>query len=127
VDVQPALRASQLQTPVHLDKRLHTGDIIVTTATNNYSDLDEIALGVECKATANFGKALVKEALGVRANFPTSGTSRCRRLSTCRCMADDLGRAYWPSDHRLFYIDGKGRNHADSLGVFGIEIRPVAP
>lgn len=116
------------QTSVSDDSGRHEIDIIVTTATSGYPDHDEIALGVECKATANFGKSLVKEALGIRRelsyfrDFPLPSALNLPGASPMIVVDAEP-----PSEYRLVYIDGKGSNYADSPGVFGIEFRHVEP
>ncbi|MEG3162736.1 hypothetical protein U1763_19725 [Sphingomonas sp. LB2R24] len=110
------------------NSRRHEVDIIVTTASSGYPAHHEIALGVECKAEANFGKHIVKQALGVRRelsyftgrNYPSTLTSAGGHVSVW-VQADP------PSEFRLAYIDQKGDNYADSPGAFGIEFRHLEP
>ena len=110
------------------DSRRHEIDIIVTTAVNGYPDHDQIVLGVECKAVANFGKALVKEALGVRRelsyfhDFPLPSA-----LNMPGTWPPIEVEAEPPSEYRLVYLDAKGNNYSGSPGAFGIEFRHLEP
>ncbi len=109
------------------NSRRHELDIVLTWASSGYPTHDQIALGVECKAVANFEKGLVKEALGVR-----------RELSYLQGVQDSLpsllgGRpvkevpASPPSEFIVAFIDPKGQNYAQSPKAFGIDFVHLRP
>ena len=108
--------------------RRHELDIVVTSASSGYPAHNEIALGVECKAVANFGKSLIKEALGVRREL-----SFLREHATISTLSRVGGHpsvsvaANPPSEFRLAFIDPKGTNYVQSPAVFGIELEHVQP
>lgn len=115
------------KSPATDNSRRHELDIIVTTASNGYPAHDEIALGIECKAVSNFNKALIKEALGVRRELsllqvPTTSTLTQAGGSPAKTVPADP-----PSEFYLVFIDPKGRNYAQSPGVFGIDLKHLQP
>ncbi len=103
------------------NSRRHELDIIVTSATSGYPAHDEIALGVECKAVANFDKGLVKEALGVRRELSLLTGPTASTLSLAGGNPPVLVSANPPSEFRLVFIDPKGTNYAQSPSVFGVD------
>lgn len=109
------------------NSRRHEIDIVVTSATAGFPAHHEIALGVECKAVANFGKGLIKEVLGVRRELsfyhaaPQPSFLSQPGVSTVNVRADP------PSEYWLSFIDGKGGNYEDSPAAFGIELRHLEP
>jgi hypothetical protein len=107
--------------------RRHELDIIVTTASMGYPAHDEIALGVECKAVANFYKGLIKEALGVRRELSLLQTPSASTLSSAGGRPLIYVAADPPSEFRLAFIDPKGSNYAQSPSVFGIELKHLQP
>ncbi|NHO42989.1 hypothetical protein GOB83_12515 [Acetobacter fabarum] len=109
------------------NSRRHELDIIVTTATNDYPAHDEIALGVECKAVANFGKGIIKEALGVRRELSLLHKPVNSMLTAAGGSPALRVPAYPPSEFRLVFIDPKGSNYAQSPGVYGIEFKHLEP
>jgi hypothetical protein len=83
---------------------------------------DQLLIGLECKATANFSKSFVREALGRR-----------RELSfysgTWPCLLDgsQLIDAHPPSEYRLVFIDPAGLSYVESPAVFGVELEHWQP
>lgn len=110
------------------NSRRHELDIIVTTATSGYPPHDAIALAVECKAVANFGKDLLKEALGVRREMcllaPMAVAST---LTQAGGHPAKQVAAHPPSEFILAHIDPKGANYRESPKVFGIDFELVQP
>ena len=107
--------------------RRHELDIILTWASSGYPSHEQIALGVECKAVANFEKGLVKEALGVR-----------RELSYVRGNHDSIPSilgghpikqvpASPSSEFMVAFIDPKGQNYEESPKAFGIDFMHMQP
>ncbi len=110
------------------DSGRHEIDIVVTSAITGYPDHDEIALGVECKAVANFGKYLIKEALGVRRELSYFDDPPNESILSQHCSSTGWAVHATPaSEFWLAYIDAKGNNYADSPGVFGIRLRHLEP
>ena len=110
------------------NSRRHELDILLTTATGGYPAYDEIALGVECKAVAKFGKDLLKEALGVRREMALySGHKQNSTLTLAGGNPPKLVAADPPSEFVVAYIDPKGSNYKLSPAVFGIEFRHMQP
>ncbi|MFT8326890.1 hypothetical protein [Gluconobacter oxydans] len=115
------------QSHVTDNSRRHELDIIVTRATNGYPAHDEIALGVECKAVANFKKGIIKEALGVRRELSLLYGPVASMLTAAGGSPALSVPAYPQSEFRLVFIDPKGSNYAQSPGVFGIELKHLKP
>lgn len=115
------------RSPVTDDSRRHELDIIVTTATTGYPAHDEIALGVECKAVANFEKGIIKEALGVRRELSLLDWPAISMLTAAGGSPAIHVPAYPRSEFRLVFIDPKGSNYALSPGVYGIELKHLEP
>ncbi|HEX5182010.1 MAG TPA: hypothetical protein VFW19_02540 [Allosphingosinicella sp.] len=115
------------QNPVSDNSRRHELDIVVTTASAGYPTHEEIALGVECKAVANFQKGLLKEALGVRRELSFLTDDHYTLLTRSGGMPVKQVTAYPPSEFILAFIDPKGTNYAESPKVFGIELQLMQP
>ena len=110
------------------NSRRHELDIIVTTTTSGYPPHDAIALGVECKAVANFGKDLLKEALGVRREMCLLGpTAVDSTLTQAGGRPAKQVAADPPSEFILAHIDPKGSNYQESPKVFGIIFELMQP
>ncbi len=102
----------------------HETDIVVVApGTTGYPDPDDLLIGIECKATANFQKSHVREVLGRR-----------RELS----LYDSFGvpaplypghavTAYPPSEYWLAFIDPAGNNYRQSPEVFAVELKHWQP
>jgi hypothetical protein len=109
------------------DSRRHEIDIVVVDANTGYPTHDQIYLGVECKAVANFGKDLVKEALGVRRELsffvqaPQTSALSLLGAGAVHVKADP------PSEFWLAFIDPKGLNYSQSPAAFGIELHHLQP
>jgi hypothetical protein len=113
--------------PATDNSRRHELDIIVTTASSGYPAHDEIALGVECKAVANFSKGLIKEALGIRRELSLLQSPSFSTLSRSGGRPKVQVAADPPSEFRLAFIDPKGTNYVQSPSVFGIELKHLKP
>ena len=105
----------------------HELDIVVVCRTSGYPRSDEIALGIECKAVANFEKGLLKEVLGVRRELSFFRSPQPSMLTNAGGTRHVDVAANPPSEFWLAFIDPKGRNYADSPSAFGIELRHLEP
>jgi len=115
------------QQPAGDNSRRHELDIVVTIASSGYPTHDEIALGVECKAVANFYKGMIKEALGVRRELSLLQGPTASVLSCAGGRPLVQVRADPPSEFMLVFIDPKGRNYAQSPSVFGVMLKHLQP
>lgn len=89
---------------------------------------DQLSLGVECKAHANFGKGIVKQVLGVRRelsllvqNTPCDLDTRFGS-TTIRRMNAQPASLYW-----LAFTDSKGLNYSQSPAAFEIDFKHWMP
>lgn len=102
----------------------HELDIVLTEQTSGYPTHKEIVLGVECKSTANFKKALLKEALGVRRELGLLAPPRESNLSRRGARPAVIVPAANPAAEVWFtYLDPKGDDYKISPGAFGIQFR----
>lgn len=102
----------------------HEIDIVVVPAgTSGMPTPDELLLGIECKALANFRKSVVREVLGRRRelSFVIRGTEPCLLDASEQVPANP------PSEYWLTYIDPAGDNYRDSPRAFGIEFKHWQP
>jgi hypothetical protein len=113
--------------PVSDDSGRHELDIVLTQATSGYPSNDEILLGVECKAVANFDKGLVKEALGVRREMSFLSGGQPSSLSLLCGGPAKIVSAKPPSEFILAYLDPKGDYYADSPRSFSIDFTLLRP
>ncbi|MGB4065248.1 MAG: hypothetical protein WBK19_15600 [Azonexus sp.] len=110
------------------NSRRHEIDIVVCTTDLGYPRHDEIALGVECKAWANFTKGLVKEALGVRRELSLLDSPQSSILSSAQLVTAKVSVPASPaSEFWLAFIDPKGLNYAQSPAVYGVELKHLQP
>lgn len=88
---------------------------------------NEILMGVECKSTANFGKSIIKETLGVRRemtllrDFFDSELTQLNSGWGVQVNCDPLSE-YW-----LCFVDPKGTNYSASAEYFGVELKHWDP
>lgn len=87
---------------------------------------DQIVLGVECKAHANFSKDSVKQVLGVRRELSI------RRSGALRSFVPLTGweryvNAHPPSEFWFAFIDPKGLRYRLAPAIFSIEFRHWCP
>ncbi len=113
--------------PVSDYSRLHELDIVVVTKLSANPRHDEVALGVECKCVAKFGKHLVKEALGVRRELAYFSDWLQDSLLTDVGGAQVKVRAEPASEFWLAYIDAKGDQYDESPAAFGIALKHLQP
>lgn len=108
--------------------RRHEIDIMVCSVNVGHPRHDQIALGVECKAWANFTKGLVKEALGVRRELCFLQSERDSMLSADPGVLQKVTvPAEPPSEFWLAFIDQGGTNYSQSPAVYGIELKHLQP
>jgi len=107
--------------------RRHEIDIVVVSTTSAYPDHSDIALGVECKSTANFTKGIVKEVLGVRRELSLLDRSKPSLLTLAGSSVPVYVPADPPSEYWLAFVDGTGLNYCDSPSAFGIDFRHIEP
>jgi len=98
----------------------HEIDIVVLTPQHQLlPEPDELLIGIECKAVADFDKAFVREVLGRR-----------RELSFLGHGEDPFGDVIMArpgSWYRLVYIDPKGDNYKQSPAFFAVELQHWLP
>lgn len=87
---------------------------------------NQLFLGVECKAHANFGKGIVKQVLGIRRELSFLQDAPCSLDlvfgTTFRQMNANPASLYW-----LAFTDSKGLNYSQSPGAFEIEFMHWRP
>lgn len=112
--------------PVSGASAYHEVDIVIVPAgTLGRPAHDKMLLGIECKAVANFRKAIVREVLGRRREL-----SYATDDMVFECLLDDqmtMVRAHPASEYWLTYIDPKGDDYAEGPSRFGVEFYHVAP
>ena len=76
---------------------------------------------------ANFGKNLVKEALGVRRELSILRDLRPSRLSQAQATPSVYVPAEPASEFWLAFTDPKGTNYTQSPAAFGIDFHHLEP
>jgi hypothetical protein len=114
------------QVPASDNSCRHELDIVVVATRTGYPSYDEIALGIECKAVANFEKGLIKEVLGVRRELSFFRNARPSRLTMAGGYRVDVP-ADPPSEFWLAFLDAKGLNYRQSPAAFGVDLRHIEP
>lgn len=114
------------QVPVSDYSGYHEIDIVVVTDTPPMPSHEQIALAVECKCVAKFGKKLVKEALGVRRELSYFADQQPSILSQLGGSHVAVG-AEPPSEFWLAHVDRAGNAYDESPRAFGIELRHLEP
>jgi hypothetical protein len=111
--------------PVNDYSRYHEIDLVVVPAgVTGRPDPEELAFGIECKATANFEKSFVREVLGRRRELSyIHDPLPCPLdLTLTHTVPADPPSEYW-----LVYIDPAGDNYVESPAVFGVELKNWKP
>lgn len=101
----------------------HEIDIVIVPAgTQGRPAYDEIVFGVECKGTAQFDKAFVREVLGRRRELSfITGEQDC-------LLDQSVGvRANPPSEYWLVYLDPAGDHYKLSPAYFSVELKHWQP
>lgn len=101
----------------------HEIDIVVIDTNSGYPRFDHILLGVECKATANFKKHVLKEVLGVRRELSLLQSQKRSLLSTLGGKPSVTVPADPPSEYWLAFIDPVGNAYKESPAAFGVEFK----
>ena len=107
--------------------RRHEIDIVLVDQHAGFPTFQNIWLGVECKAVANFGKDIVKEALGVRRELSLLIHDHPSRLSQAGGTPSVDVPAAPASEFWLAFIDPKGLNYTESPAAFGISFHHLDP
>lgn len=108
--------------------RHHELDIVVFDfGVNDRPSFDSIALGVECKANANFSKDIVRQVLGVRRELSLVARNRRTKLAVASNTHVRVVSANPPSEYWLAYTDPSGNNYRLSPSTFGIEFMHWCP
>lgn len=100
-------------------------DLLLVDKCGPYPTHREILLGVECKSVGNFGKHIVKEALGIRRELSLLADSRPSRLTIAGSTRAVNVPAKPASEFWLAYDDPKGSRYRSSPSLFGIEFRHI--
>lgn len=107
------------QIPVNDLSAYHEIDIVVVYAgTAGRPGVDRMVLGVECKGTANFSKAFVREVLGRRREL-----SYLDGGQPCLLDGQVPVRARPPSEYWLVYLDPDGDKYRQSPSAFSVELK----
>jgi hypothetical protein len=101
----------------------HEIDIVVVNVDSGYPGFNNIFLGVECKAVANFAKPILKEVLGVRRELSLLQGQKQSLLSTFGGKPSETVPADPPSEYWLAYIDPAGDSYMESPRAFGVEFK----
>lgn len=88
---------------------------------------NEIALGVECKATAVFNKSVVREVLGIRRELSFLAGMQPSALSQPTGVMQVTVPANPASELWLAYTDPKGDNYSASPSTFGVRFELWRP
>lgn len=108
--------------------RYHEIDIaVVDFGVNDRPSFDSIALGVECKANANFSKDIVRQVLGVRRELSLVAGNQPTKLALASNKHARLVSATPPSEYWLAYTDPSGNGYQMSPSTFGIEFMHWCP
>ena len=108
--------------------RRHEIDLVVVLPTSSgYPAHSDVALGVECKAVANFSKGIIKEALGVRRELSYLHRMQPSLLTVAGGSPAVEVPARPPSEFWLAFIDPKGKHYRLSPHAFGIELLHLQP
>ena len=87
---------------------------------------NQIVLGVECKAHANFKKEIIRQVLGVRREL--SFYTRKPKLSRLAALGEPGGVSADPaSEYWLAHVDPKGTRYRAGPEVFGIKFKHWCP
>jgi hypothetical protein len=105
----------------------HEIDIVVVSVNAGYPTFNDIALGVECKAVANFSKSTLKEVLGVRRELSYLHAAKPSLLSNWGGAPSVSISADPPSEYWLAYTDPAGNSYSDSPSAFGVEFKHLQP
>lgn len=127
VDIEFETLGSSQGSGANDHSRRHEIDIVVVSVSQGYPKYDEIALGVECKAVANFGKSIVKEVLGVRRELSLLSDKQPSTLTMSGGSPPEDVRANPPSEYWLAYTDLKGNQYQSSPSAFSIGFKNLKP
>lgn len=105
----------------------HELDIVVVDTISANPTYGEIALAVECKCHAKFGKQLIKEALGIRRELSLLHPAQWSRLTQTGATPPVRVEADPPSEFWLAFIDPGGVQYRQSPAAFGIDLRHIEP
>ena len=103
----------------------HELDLVVVDTRSPYPSFQEVLLGVECKSLADFGKDVVKEALGIRRELSLLVPPQPSLLSKAGTSPGVDVPAEPASEFWLAYDDPKGNNYRSSPAAFGIAFRHI--
>lgn len=127
VDIEFETLGSTQSQGGHDNSLRHEIDIVVVAATSGYPKHNQIALGIECKAHANFSKSIVKEVLGVRRELSLLTDSVPSKLTLCGSSPPENVRADPSSEYWLTYTDPKGDQYQSSPSAFSIDFKNLRP
>lgn len=100
----------------------HEIDIVVVEPNlTGHPAFDEIVLGVECKAHANFSKQTVKEVLGIRRELSFVTGLALGELSSKSSLFSKSVPASPGSEYWLAFLNPKGLSYQASPKEFGID------
>ena len=117
------------QSGKQLDRsRYHEIDIVAFDfGVNDRPNFNSIALGVECKANANFSKDIVRQVLGVRRELSFVARNQPTKLALASNTTARMVSATPPSEYWLAYTDPSGNKYRISPSTFGIEFMHWCP
>lgn len=96
--------------------------IIVEDGVTGRPEHDQVLMGLECKSTANFGKGILKETLGVRREMTLLAPgmdSHLTQICSSRGVYINCNPA---SEYRLCFVDPSGGHYSASAVHFGIDL-----
>lgn len=125
VDIEFSTLGAQRGTSTD-DSCTHELDIVLTDVVDGYPIHSQIWLGVECKSTAKFNKALVKAVLGVRRELGFLSRIQPSWLSAVGAGSVMVPASNPSAEFWLAYLDPKGDDYRQSPAAFGIEFRHFA-
>ncbi|MCL6698285.1 hypothetical protein LZ496_05755 [Sphingomonas sp. NSE70-1] len=110
------------------DSAYHEIDIVaVDDGVSGNPTPDDLLLGVECKSTAKFAKAIVKETLGIKREISLLCGDQPSRLALLAGKDTPEVPSEPPVEYWLVYCDPKGNNYRQSPKTFGVEYREWKP
>jgi hypothetical protein len=98
--------------------------VVVSESSTGRPASNHLAMGVECKGTAQFSKAFVREVLGRRRELSFLSHSAHPPLDL---QTNIMVNADPPSEYWLVFIDPAGNNYRQSPSIFGIEFKHWKP
>jgi len=114
--------------PFHDRSCYHELDIvIVEDGVTGRPIFDKILMGLECKSSANFGKSIIKETLGVRREMTLLTNFNDSELTKINSGWGNQVNCDPNSEYWLCFADQNGSNYSVSAEYFSIKLKHWDP